>query len=217
MDTGERENKGINILPERKDVSILWRGWAVWSEHVDVTVNKVSKLLGLVYRAVGSSNTSAFSTLHKSLVRPVPEYAAPVWSPFMVKDVLALERVQRRASRLALGQKRDEMEYEERLRRLKWSTLETRLLFVSLAECYKIVFDDLNKPNIDSLFEFTKRNSIRANHPYKLYDKPAKCNPYKYSFFIRIAQDCNSLTGSIVEAGSLSRFKSALKRFLNIR
>ena len=108
------------------------------------------------------------------------------------------------------------MEYEERLRRLKWSALETRLLFLSLAECYKIVFNDLNKPNIDSLFEFTKRNSTLANHPYKLYDKPAKCNPYKYSSFIGIAQDCNSLTGSIVEAGSLSHFKSALKRFLDI-
>ena len=214
MDTGERENKGINILPERKDVSILWRGEAVWSEHVDVTVNKASKLLGLFYRAVGSSNTSAFSTLYKSLVRPVPEYATPVWSPFLVKDVLTLEKVQRTS--LALGKKRDEMEYEERLRRLKWSTLETRRLFLSLAECYKTVFDDLNKPNIDSLFEFTKRNSIRANHPYKLYDKPAKCNPHKYSFFIRIAQDWNSLTGSIVEAGSLSRFKCALKHFLDI-
>ena len=109
------------------------------------------------------------------------------------------------------------MEYEERLRRLEWSTLETRRLFLSLAECCKIVFDDLSKPNIDNLFQFTKRNSTRANHLYKLYDKPAKCNPYKYSFFIWIAQDCNSLTGSIVEAWSLSRFKSALKRFLNIR
>ena len=147
-----------------------------------MTVNKASKLLGLFYRAVGSSNTSAFSTLYKSLVRPVPEYATPVWSPFLVKDVLTLEKVQRTS--LALGKKRDEMEYEERLRRLKWSTLETRRLFLSLAECYKIVFDDLSKPNIDNLFEFTKRNSTRANHLYKLYDKPAKCNPYKYSFFI---------------------------------
>ena len=180
-----------------------------------MTVNNANKLLGLVYREVGSMNPGAFSTLYKSLVLPVPEYAALVWNPFLVKDVL-VERVRLRASRLALGQKRGEMEYEERLRKLKWSTLETRRLFLSLAECYKIVFDDLNKPNIDDLFEFTKRNSIRANHPYKLYDKPAKCNPYKYSFFIRIAQDWNSLTGSIVEAGSLSRFKSALKRFLNI-
>ena len=48
------------------------------------------------------------------------------------------------------------------------------------------------------------------------YLKPAKCNPYKYSFSIRIVRHWNSLPGFVVEAGSLSRFKSALKRFLNI-
>ena len=74
----------------------------------------------------------------------------------------------------------------------------------------------MNKLNFDDLFEFTKCNSTRANHPYKLYVKPAKCNPYKYPFPIRIVRDWNSLPGSIVEAGNLSRFKSALKRFLNI-
>ena len=45
----------------------------------------------------------------------------------------------------------------------------------------KIVFG-MNKLNFDDLFEFTKCNSTRANHPYKLYVKPAKCDPYKYYF-----------------------------------
>ena len=39
---------------------------------------------------------------------------------------------------------------------------------------------------------------------------------YKYYFSIRIVRHWNSLPGSVVEAGSLSGFKSALKRFLNI-
>ena len=130
--------------------------------------------------------------------------------------MLALEKYHEGTSRLALGQKRGEMEYEDRLRKLKWPTLETRRLFLSLVECYKIVFG-MNKLNFDDLFEPTRYNSTRSNHPpYKLYVKPAKCNPYKYSFPIRIVRDWNSLPGSIVEAGSLSRFKSALKRFLNI-
>ena len=121
-----------------------------WSEQVNVTVNKASTLLGLVHRTVGSSNPSAFSTLYKSFVRPVLEYTPPVWNPYLVKDVLALERVQRRASRLALGQKRSEMDYEDRLGMLKWPTFETRRLFLSLVECYncKIVFDT-NKLNFD--------------------------------------------------------------------
>ena len=51
-----------------------------------------------------------------------------------------LRASQRRVSRLALGQKRGEMEYEDRLGKLKWPTLETRRLFLSSVECYKIVF-----------------------------------------------------------------------------
>ena len=180
-----------------------------------MTVNKANKLLGLVHGTVGSSNPGAFSTLYKSLLRPVLEYAAPVWNPYLAKDVLALEKVQRRACRLALGQKRGEMDYDDRLRKLKCPTFETRRLYLSLVECYKIVFD-MNKLNFDDLFEFTKCNSTRANHPYKLYLKPAKCNSYKCSFSIRIVRHWNSQPGSVVEAGSLSRFKSALKRFLNI-
>ena len=80
-----------------------------------------------------------------------------VWNPYLDKDVLTLEEVQRRASRLALGQKRGEMEYEDRLRKLKWPTLETRNLFLSIVECYKIVFG-MNKLNLDDLFNFTKGN-----------------------------------------------------------
>ena len=57
-----------------------------------------------------------------------------------------------------------------------------RRLYLSLVECYKIVFG-INKLNFDDLFDFTKCNSTRANHPYKLYVKPAKCNPYIYSGF----------------------------------
>ena len=51
------------------------------------------------YRTLGPSNVEA--TLWKTLERPILEYAAPVWCPWLAKDILALEKVQRRASRLA--------------------------------------------------------------------------------------------------------------------
>ena len=97
-------------------------------------------------------------------MRLVLDYAAPVGNPYVVKDVLVLERVQRSSSRLSPGKKRGEMEYDESLRKLKWPTLETRRLFLSLVECNNIVFDDMNKPNFDDLFEFTECNSTPANH-----------------------------------------------------
>ena len=75
-----------------------------WSEPVNVTVNKANKLLGLVHGTAGSSNSGAFSTLYKTLLRPALEYAAPAWNPYVAKDVLPLKRIWRRASRLALEQ-----------------------------------------------------------------------------------------------------------------
>ena len=45
-----------------------------FSEHVNMTINKADKLLGLVHRRVGLSNPGAFTTLYKSLVHLVLKY-----------------------------------------------------------------------------------------------------------------------------------------------
>ena len=80
---------------------------------------------------------------------------------------MALGKVQRRASRLALSQKRGETCYEHRCSLLKWQTLKKRREFLSLVQCYKIVFgiDHLSFPDF---FEFAKSTRTRANHNYKL-------------------------------------------------
>ena len=78
-----------------------------WSNHVGAIVNKANKVVGLLKRTVGSKNREIFSMLYKSLVRQILEYASPVWSPYLVKDKLEVEKVQRKASRIALGQKLD--------------------------------------------------------------------------------------------------------------
>ena len=66
--------------------------------------------------------------------------AAPVWSPYLIKDIVALEKIQRRASPVALRQKCGEMSYEQSCNLLKWQTLERRREFLSLVQCYKLVF-----------------------------------------------------------------------------
>ena len=86
-----------------KDLGIMVSSDLSRSEHVNVAIDKANKLLGLVHRTVGLSNPGAFSTLYKSLVCLVLEYAAPAWNPYLAKDVLVLERVQQRDSQLALG------------------------------------------------------------------------------------------------------------------
>ena len=59
------------------------------------------------------------------------------------------------------------MSYEDRYRLLNWHTLEKRREFLSLVQCYKIVFGTDSLPFSD-FFELTKCNRTRANHDPKL-------------------------------------------------
>ena len=123
-----------------KDLGITISYDLSWSDHIHEVVNEANKVLGVIKRVLGSNSVNEFSLLHKSLVRPILEYAAPVWCPFLVKDMVSLKKVQRRASRQPLGRKRGEMDYEERCSILKWSPLKNRRLYFSPIECYKCIF-----------------------------------------------------------------------------
>ena len=151
-----------------KDLGVVISKDLSWSQHISTIVNKAKQVLGLIRRTVGTANTSTFSLLYKSLVRPLLEYAVPVWNPYLVKDIHAIENVQRCASRLALRQKRGDMPYEERCNILTWPLLSTRRTYFSLVECYKIVFG-LSLLDFKEFFEFATVHSTRANHSYKLF------------------------------------------------
>ena len=68
---------------------------------------------------------------------PILEYAVPLWSPYLKKNIDALELVQRRASKYALPMLSRDSSYEERLAMLGLSSLQSRRSHLSLLECHK--------------------------------------------------------------------------------
>ena len=133
-------DKPLKDVDNFKDLSVTITRDLSWGNHISLTVNKANKVLGSIKRSVGTANTCVFSMLYKSLFRPILEYAVPVWCPYLVKDIHALENVQQRASsRLALNQCKGYMSYEDRCKLLKWPTLSDGRIYLSLVECYKIV------------------------------------------------------------------------------
>ena len=80
----------------------------------------------MIKRSFIYKNCYVVLRLYKSLVRPHIQYCVQAWMPHLRKDIDLLERVQRRATRVI-----DEfrgLTYEERLRELGLTTLETRRL-----------------------------------------------------------------------------------------
>ena len=152
-------NKALNVVDETKDLGVNITSKLSWSLHVNQCVNKANRVLGFLKRTVGPKNYQLFSKLYKTLVRPILEYCSPIWSPYLKKDIKALEKVQRRASRCALRNKGGhEISYEERLKILQWPTLEKRRDYLSLVECYKTIHG-LN--GLDPSINFTFASDFR--------------------------------------------------------
>ena len=75
-------NAELKLVDSCKDLGVYVSRDLSWSHHVDEIVNKANKVAGLLKRTVGSKNRESFSLLCKSLVRPISEYACPVWSSY---------------------------------------------------------------------------------------------------------------------------------------
>ena len=97
--------------------------------HVSKQLIKPILLMGIIRRTFKYLDDKCFSTVFKSLVRPHIEYANQVWSPYLIKHIIALENVQRRATKLIPG-------YKEHIKRLNLPTLSYRRLRGDMIEFF---------------------------------------------------------------------------------
>ena len=147
-----------------------------------------------------------FLSLYKSLVRPHIEYANAIWSPHLKRQSSAVERVQRRATKLVPGLR--SMSYEDRLKFLKLPSLKFRRLRGDLIQTYKI-FQEIDDIEVSSLFSVSEVSSTR-NAFNKIYIQHSNTNIRKFSFSNRIAPFWNALDANVKKATNINNFKTAL-------
>ena len=99
--------------------------------------NEANKRLGMIHRNFKCKAKKVILPLYKSIVRPHLDYCVQAWRPHYRKDVNKLEKVQRRATKMVEGL--EGYSYEDRLRILGLTTLETRFLRADLIEVFKIL------------------------------------------------------------------------------
>ena len=147
--------------------------------------------------------------LFKSMVRPIIEYANVVWAPYLKKDIILLESVQRHFTKKIKGL--GEKSYEERLIILKLPSLQYRRLRGDLIEVYKILHSFYDPVTTKTLLTKIPATSVtRKSNSLNLTKKRTNKNAYKNFFTNRINNVWNSLPEDIVNAKSLNIFKNKI-------
>ena len=159
-----------------------------------------------------------FALLYKALVRPHLEYATCIWSPHLKYNIDAVERVQRRATKMIPSIK--DLSYTDRLKKLKLETLEYRRKRADLLEVYRILNSQHNLdlhchcqicPNKEMLTPTLSKTT--RGHSKKLQIQEAT-GPRKHFFEARVASLWNQLSEITVSSKNITTFKANLSKDL---
>ena len=132
------------------------------------------------------------------------EYANAVWNPYKRKDVIALENVQRRATKMIPVL--NKMSYSERLEKLRLPTLVYRRARGDMIE----VFKELNSTVKDINPGITLNSSVSRGHNQKILKQRCKKDVRKYFFTHRVVNLWNDLPNKVVESKNLITFERNL-------
>ena len=167
---------------------------------------KANRVAGIIFRTFRDIDIQTFLPLYKSQVRPILEYASPVWSPQLIKHKTAIEGVQRRATKRVHGLK--DKSYPERLKILGLPTLEYRRLRQDMVCVYKLTkgLEDIDASEL--LLPETGQRT--RGHSCKLHKQRTETLRTRRFFRHRVVSSWNSLPSYVIDSPSINSFKSNL-------
>ena len=152
--------------------------------HITSICQRSKKLLGIMYRRFYHSVDAVFLRLY-FLVRPILEYASPVWDPYTQKNIHRLESVQKLV--LKICSHCWDIDYHILLDMFTLPTLVSRREYL---RTFKIITGCFYfPPNI--LFPVANPQQTRTNKNKNLYTVPfSRTLSFKSSFVLRTLCVC---------------------------
>jgi hypothetical protein len=201
-----------------------------WSAHISNISKKANSTLGFIRRNLRRCPTTCRKQAYLALVRPLLEYGATVWDPYLQQDVDRLEKVQRAAARFITGDYRSSApgSVTKLLEKTDLQPLQLRRQQLRLNLFYRVVeglvpalppqkFLSAQKQGrrIKTIKQqdFVTTNIIKnySRNNDRAFSVPhCRTEQQKNSFFVRTISDWNQLDNTIVTAPSPETFRSRL-------
>ena len=161
-----------------KDLGVLVDPDLKFPSHIHDFVSRAQLRTALIFRSFLTCNIDNLKRAFVTYVRPLLEYASPVWSPSLIHLINEIESVQRSFTKRLPGF--SSLSYAERLSKLKLPTLEHRWLIVDSVVCYNTVHG-FSCMDMNSFFTLFNNTSLRG-HDFRFQIPLSKLN-VRNSFF----------------------------------
>lgn len=208
----ELQGKEMQVVVTEKDLGVMCKNDFKVDDQCAEASKKANRILGMIKRTITSRNKKIIIQLYKSLVRPHLDYCGVVWRPYLQKDIKKIEKIQRRTTKLIKECKGKN--YEERLKEVRLTTLETRRCRADLIQTYRII-KGIDKINKDKFFTFShdKSSTLRGN-TLKIVKKRFNKTEGQFLFKNRIVNQWNKLSDDIVQGEGINNFKNKIDNYL---
>ena len=132
----------MNVL----DLGIYMSGDCTYNYHISSLSKKCANLSGWILRTFYTRDCITMLTLFKSIVLSRLDYGSQLWSPFLIKHITQLEKIQRSFTKHITGM--TDIPYHERLKSLGFSSLQRRGESYCIIYIWKII--DVLAPNFSN-------------------------------------------------------------------
>lgn len=174
-------NSNLACVPSVKYLGIIIDSTLNFDEHIIQICSKANRSLHMLMRTLKKAKSITKSTAYKTIVRPILEYASPIWSPHKQKCILLLENINRKAFRWVFGLKKYE-EISDLMQAKDWPTLLDRRTNLDQSMLLRIIS---GRAAVD-VDNFSLHFSTMHNTRHGAIRKCINTNTAKYAFYNRI-------------------------------
>lgn len=185
-------NNIITEVDTHKYLGVTLTNKLTWSPHISAICSSAISKLWSLKRKLKGAPVEVKLLAYNACIRAKLEYASIVWDPHNKKDILQLERVQRKAVRFIFSKYKRHDSPSLLMRQHSIGTLESRRKISRLAFLHNCVSGTLRLNMPDCVKPHCTRKT-RHTHPHSLAPIFARTNTYKHSFFPRTTSEWNSL------------------------
>ncbi|XP_065665615.1 uncharacterized protein LOC136087036 [Hydra vulgaris] len=126
----------LKVSDTERDLGVLFNANLKWKNQMSNTSNKTNQMHGRIKKSFACFDYKLLRLLYITFIRPLLEFAVPVWSPYYKSDCDYIEKIQHKATKLVSLIRN--LSYTKRLEKLNLTTLGERRQRGDLIQMYKL-------------------------------------------------------------------------------